>query len=173
METTIMSNLNTQFVALTLINLETVSDQSKYPNWSLVEWYDAGGNLFSGWIAAKQQAARAWVERSFADSVIVHCYDANPNPGCVAIVVPQDILPVGTLATFTYSMTVPSESDAALHALHVRSGQTVTVLGISEDGEQPEPGSTLKERAENGMLCVYRIKFHDGHIGTAFEDELD
>jgi hypothetical protein len=57
--------------------------------WSLMEWYAADDELLSGWIAATSNRARQWVQRCFGkDVLIVHCYDANPNPGDVAIVIP-------------------------------------------------------------------------------------
>jgi len=71
-------------------------------------------------------------------------------------------------ATFTYSMPFDSNSEIAAR-LHHRTGQTVTVLSRGEDDGDEE---TFADRADSGSLRVYEVRFPDGYVDTAFEDEL-
>jgi hypothetical protein len=59
----------------------------------------------------------------------------------------------------------PESSDAELW---FRSHQRVTVLKLTERGG----GDTKRERCANGEPAAYDVKFADGFIGTAVEDEL-
>ncbi|KKL81850.1 hypothetical protein LCGC14_1990690 [marine sediment metagenome] len=60
----------------------------------------------------------------------------------------------------------PKSSDAQLW---YRSHQQVRVLRMTERGG---PWATPELRGENGEPRVYAVRFDDGHIGAAFEDEL-
>jgi hypothetical protein len=72
----------------------------------------------------------------------------------------------------------PSSSDAELW---YRSHRKVTVLNVaSNDAYDPRhPGRTIKgglitmrDRGEAGLPIVYRVKFADGFVADATEDEL-
>ena len=55
--------------------------------------------------------------------------------------------------------------------LWYRSHQQIEVIGIDEC--EPEfLKMTEQERYEDGCMLVYRVRFNDGFIGTAWEDEL-
>lgn len=58
--------------------------------------------------------------------------------------------------------------DSADAQLWYRSHQKVTVLKQTEKGA----GKTKLERANNGQPAVYRVRFADGYIAEAIEDEL-
>lgn len=73
----------------------------------------------------------------------------------------------GDLAWFEYHCL--ESDDSADAALWHRSHQQVMVLGRAADEDL---GGTLLERAEAGCPNAYRIRFGDGHEGTALEDEL-
>lgn len=62
--------------------------------------------------------------------------------------------------------------DSAHFFLWQRTHQQVDVIKLDPNGEEPEPGSTLIERCENGMCCCYIVRFDDGLETTVFEDEL-
>ena len=82
---------------------------------------------------------------------------------------PLDIWLPGTSVWFEYHCwESPKSGDAELW---YRSHQRVTVIGLDPDGEVPEIGSTFKSRCANAIQAVYKIKFSDGYVGTAFEDE--
>jgi hypothetical protein len=74
----------------------------------------------------------------------------------------------GERARFTYSLPFDPASEISAR-LHHRTGQIVTVI---ERGDDDGDGDTFKERAEAGALRVYEIRFPDGYVDTAFEDEL-
>lgn len=66
----------------------------------------------------------------------------------------------------------PESTDAELW---YRSHKPVTVVGRDEQNEAWGPawhGSTIDERASEGMPRTYRVRFDDGHEGSAWEDEL-
>lgn len=60
----------------------------------------------------------------------------------------------------------PESSDAPLW---YRSHQKVRVVSRERDEALDAP---LRERLEEGMPRVYRVRFPDGHEGGAWEDEL-
>lgn len=62
--------------------------------------------------------------------------------------------------------------DSSDSDLWARSHQTVTILGEADWEEDIGKDMTQTERIEAGVLKVYRIRFEDGHEGTAYEDEL-
>jgi hypothetical protein len=75
----------------------------------------------------------------------------------------------GDTAVFAYSLPPDASSEISARLAH-RSGQPVTVLE-REANDAPE-GWTFAERMEAGTLWTYVVRFADGHIDTAFEDEL-
>lgn len=77
----------------------------------------------------------------------------------------------GERAWFEYHCYQGHDSSDA--QLWYRSHQPVTVLGLDPKGEYVEGlWGTHEERADGGMPATYRVRFEDGHEGTAFEDEL-
>ena len=60
--------------------------------------------------------------------------------------------------------------DSADVELWYRSHSRVTVLDC--DNSDDFGNMTFIERVENGCPLIYHIRFKDGHIGAAFEDEL-
>jgi len=76
----------------------------------------------------------------------------------------------GEKAYFEYHCWESYESQDAPVWLH--SHQLVTILLENESDRQREYLPTLAERGEEGMPITYQIKFSDGLIWTAFEDEL-
>lgn len=59
--------------------------------------------------------------------------------------------------------------------LWYRSHQKVTVLELSDGLVEQAEGCdcfTFVERGEGGVPLVYTVRFADGHIGDATEDEL-
>lgn len=73
---------------------------------------------------------------------------------------------VGTRLWFEYHCF---ESSASCDAeLWYRSHQQVDVIEISGEGG----GDNIEERLNNGHPRTYKIRFDDGYIDDAFEDEL-
>lgn len=77
----------------------------------------------------------------------------------------------GEEATFTYSLAFDASSDICTR-LHHRSGQPVIVLAEQDPDDSRKQFPTLAERADEGALVSYHIRFPDGHEDDAFEDEL-
>jgi len=75
---------------------------------------------------------------------------------------------IGEELFFEYHCLESPESQDA--ELWYRSHQKVTVLGFVACDGLSIP--TRKERDEDGCPIVYEIKFADGFINQAFEDEL-
>lgn len=74
----------------------------------------------------------------------------------------------GTKRWFEYHCW--ESNDSADAELWHRSHQQVEVLDCDNAKEYGK--YTWKERQEDGNPLVYRIRFADGHVGAAFEDEL-
>jgi hypothetical protein len=72
----------------------------------------------------------------------------------------------GEIAFFEYHCYEGHDSCDA--EIWYRSRQPVLVLGISEPGG----GRTYRDRAEDGMPRVYRVRFLDGFEYDVCEDEL-
>lgn len=78
----------------------------------------------------------------------------------------------GERAIFTYSLAFDPASDIGAR-LHHRTGQAVTVVERGQDDcDDSGEFATLAARADAASLRVYEIRFEDGHVDTAFEDEL-
>jgi GNAT superfamily N-acetyltransferase len=73
---------------------------------------------------------------------------------------------IGQKCLFEYHCYEGHDSSDA--QLWYRSHQPITVLSIVERGY----GKTQRERGENGAPAVYKVKFGDGFVGHAMEDEL-
>lgn len=80
------------------------------------------------------------------------------------------LIPSGALRIFVYNCDMSDSSDHVDH--RDRSGQVVEVIGLP-DWEPGWEASTRDERDDEAMPWVYPIRFSDGHIGGAFEDEID
>lgn len=81
----------------------------------------------------------------------------------------------GDVCYFEYHCWESPESGDA--QLWYRSHQQVTVVELAQnDGYYPpawvKPIYSQLERFECGVQIVYRVRFPDGHLGHAFEDEL-
>lgn len=74
--------------------------------------------------------------------------------------------PVGSTAHFEYHCN--RAHDSADAQLWYRSHRTVEIMGVDGEGG----GDTIDERLEAGDPRSYHIRFADGHVGGAFEDEL-
>lgn len=74
----------------------------------------------------------------------------------------------GEKAYFEYHCLESHQSADA--ELWYRSHQEIEIL--SEEDSDAWDGATLGERTETGHLKVYKVKFSDGFMGTAMEDEL-
>lgn len=79
------------------------------------------------------------------------------------------VLPIGGTFWFEYHCWEdPKSCDAELW---YRSHQQVGVLGLA-DVDPDAVNMTLEERIEATTPLVYRVRFPDGHVGDAWEDEL-
>jgi hypothetical protein len=76
----------------------------------------------------------------------------------------------GERAWFEYHCFESMDSEDA--DMWLRSHQRVEVLREGEWEKEWGEGKTIQDRMEAGMPKTYRIRFSDGHEGTAFEDEL-
>ena len=64
-----------------------------------------------------------------------------------------------------------NESHDSAHAeLWYHSHQKITILRIAKNDGMTTP--SFEERCENGLPICYKIKFSDGYVHTATEDEL-
>jgi len=72
----------------------------------------------------------------------------------------------GEVAYFEYHCYMGHDSSDAV--LWYRSHQPVEIVKMVVRGD----GRTYLERAERGAPRLYRIRFLDGHVSDAFEDEL-
>jgi len=80
----------------------------------------------------------------------------------------EDVRSVGDSMYFEYHC---EESDMSQDAeLWYRSQRIVTITGFAANDGWCIP--TLRERCELGHPIVYAVKFPDGFLGHAFEDEL-
>lgn len=75
----------------------------------------------------------------------------------------------GEIAYFEYHCN--RQHGSADAELWYRDQQQVLVLGDDDYDKVPEL-DTMEKRGEAGMPRVYRIRFSDGHEGSAVEDEL-
>lgn len=78
----------------------------------------------------------------------------------------------GEQAYYEYHCLESMESSDA--HLWMRSHQVVTILSRNVDDEvfNGVDGLTFPERAEEGAPTTYQIKFSNGLVGCAWEDEL-
>jgi len=81
----------------------------------------------------------------------------------------KDIWKPGETAWFEYHCWMSHNSADA--QLWYRSQQQVEILRLT-DCEVTEELDNFNKRTDAGMPWVYTIKFADGFIGDAFEDEL-
>ena len=81
----------------------------------------------------------------------------------------KDVWASGEWAWFEYHCFQSFNSQDA--HLWVRSRQPVQVIGLDDCDVVPEL-DTFDKRMDAAMPLVYQIKFPDGMVGSAFEDEL-
>ena len=81
----------------------------------------------------------------------------------------RNLLRRGSVRWFEYYCWEGAQSSDS--ELWYRSHQVVKVLCI-KDPDSIVKGTGIDERARIGQPIVYKIRFADGHVGIAFEDEL-
>lgn len=97
------------------------------------------------------------------------CHDVNTFMKIAEVAPPSELKNAwrrGETAYYEYHCL--QSHDSADAQLWYRSHQAVTVIAIVEPGY----GRTATARLNNGEPRIYQIRFADGHIGDAFEDEL-